>query len=106
MNFIYENQTYRFQILFEIYKKSNADIDYVIELQELAGNLGIGMKAFQAAFKYLYMHDFISMKRQNQENSNYYPTSITHQGIKVVEEVFRNEQKRTEHFPAYREMML
>jgi|GEM_PF-1246175 predicted transcriptional regulator len=107
MNFIYENQTNRFQILFEIYKRSNADIDYVMDLQELASNIGVGMRAFQSAFKYLYMQDLISMKHQSsQGNMNGYPTSITHKGIKALEKVFREETESTEYFPAYREMSM
>lgn len=107
MNFIYENQANRFHILFEIYKRSNADIDYVMDLQELASNIGVGMRAFQSAFKYLYMQDLISMKHSNSYgNMNAYPTSITHKGIKAVEKVFRDETQSTDYFPAYREMQM
>jgi predicted transcriptional regulator len=107
MNHIHENQTFRFQILFELYKKSNADVDYVMDLQELATNIGIPMKAFQSAFKYLFMQDLISMRHQNTDNNgNPYPTSITHKGIKAVEHVFWNENKSTEYFPPYRQMYM
>lgn len=109
MNIIIENQTYRFQILFEIYKKSNTDIDFATDLQELAMNLGVGNRAFQSSYKYLYMQDLISM-RPNMDNnggggSNYY-ASITHKGVKAVEEVFRFPEKASEYFPPYREMMM
>lgn len=109
MNFVYENQTFRFQMLFELYKRSNADIDYVMDFQQLAGDLGIGMKAFQACFKYLYMQDLIKMRQQNggrDNGNNNYPASITHRGIRAVEEVFRDENRKTEFFPPYREMMM
>lgn len=110
MNFINENQMYRFQILWELYKQTNADIDQAYDLRELSNQIGIGNRSFQAAYKYLYMQDLISMRPASEGNggnmSSNYMASITHRGIKAVEEAFRFANKATEYFPAYREMMM
>lgn len=108
MNFINENQTYRFQILFELYRQGNADIDQARDLRELASNLGLNSKSFNAAFKYLYMQDLISMKpsSMNNEGQSSYFATITHRGIKAVEDALRQANQATNYFPAYREMMM
>lgn len=107
-NFVQEYQIYRFQILMELYRVSHSDMDYVANIQELASNVGINNQAFQAAYKFLYMHEMIRMQ-PGMSNSNggqqQYRASITHRGLKVVEEVFRHQNKPTEYFPPYREMM-
>lgn len=107
MNFIQENQIYRFQILWELYQQSNADIDQVFDLQNVASNRGIGIKSFQSAYKYLYMQDLISIQPNKSQGENgMYFVSITHKGIKSIEDVFRDVLKSTEFFPPYREMMM
>ncbi|EAY31168.1 hypothetical protein [Microscilla marina] len=108
-NIVQENQIYRFQILMELYKTSNSDMDFIANIQELASNVGISNMAFQAAYKYLYMHELIrmhpSMATSGTGSQTQYQASITHQGMKVVEEVFKYQHKATEYFPPYREMM-
>jgi hypothetical protein len=108
MNFIQENQIYRFQILLELYQQSKADIDFVCDLQVLSTHKGIGLKPFQSAYKYLYMQDLIHIHPTSptQNDTNSYLVSITHKGIKALEEVFRDITKPTEYFPSYREMMM
>lgn len=105
-NFVQENQHYRFQILMELYRVSNSDMDYVTNIQELASNIGINHQTFQAAYKYLYMHELIRMHpSMSFGNQSQYRASITHLGMKVVEEVFKFPQKASEFFPPYHEMM-
>ncbi len=110
MNIINENQTYRFMILLELYKQSNADIDYAYDLREMANQIGIGNRSFQSAYKYLYMQDLISMRPTSDSNGggngSSYLATITHKGIKAVEETCRRANQATEFFPAYREMMM
>lgn len=107
-NFVQEYQIYRFQLLMEMYQTSHSDIDYVSNIQELASNVGMNNKAFQAAHKFLYMHELIRMQPSmaNGGGSNHqYRASITHRGLKAVEEAFKFPNKPTEFFPPYREMM-
>lgn len=107
MNFIQENQMYRFQILLELYQQSRADIDFVCDLQIISSHKGIGVKSFQSAYKYLYMQDLVNIHpSQTQNDVNNYFVSITHKGVKALEEVFRDITKPTEYFPPYREMMM
>lgn len=107
MNFIQENQIYRFQILLELYQQSKADIDFVCDLQILSSHKGIGLKSFQSAYKYLYMQDLIHIHpSQTQNDAHNYFVSITHKGIKALEDVFRDITKSTEYFASYREMMM
>lgn len=101
IRFIFEKQTNRFFMLFELYKKSNTNIDYAEDLQMLAYNQGMGMKSFFPAWKYLQMEGLIKV-RPGREN---YYASITHKGIKAIEEVFTDEGVHTYYFPPYREMI-
>lgn len=98
---IFEKQSHRFFMLFELYKRSKANIDYAEDMQMLAFNQGQGMKSFYPAWKYLQVEQLIRV-RPGREN---YYASITHKGIKAIEEVFRDENRYTEYFPSYREMM-
>jgi predicted ArsR family transcriptional regulator len=103
--FINEFQSYRFQILAEMYKRSNADIDFVLDVQKIAEQLGIHNRNFQSVFKYLYMEEFIQVRAMNQQGGESYQASIKHKGIRAVEEVFQNPNRATDYFPSYREMM-
>lgn len=97
---IFEKQAQRFFILFELYKQSDANIDYATDLQSIAYNEGIGFRSFMPAFKYLQMEELVRVR----PGGSSYIASITHKGIKAIEEVFRNENEHTYYFPAYREM--
>ncbi len=97
---IFEKQAQRFTVLFELYKQSDANIDYATDLQDLAFNEGVGMRSFSPAFKYLQMEELIRVRPGRSS----YIASITHRGIKAIEEVFQNENEPTYYFPAYREM--
>jgi predicted transcriptional regulator len=98
---VFEKQSHRFNMLFELYKRGNANIDYADDIQTLAYNHGLGFKSFFPAWKYLQLEGLIKI-RPGREN---YYASMTHKGIKAIEEVFWDENKRTEYFPPYREMM-
>jgi predicted transcriptional regulator len=98
---IFEKQMNRFHILFELYKQSDANIDYATDVQILAYNQGVSFKAFTTAWKYLQMEEMIKIR----PGGSGYIANITHRGIKAVEEVFQDENERTYYFPAYREMM-
>lgn len=97
---IFEKQSQRFFLLFELYKQSNANIDYATNLQNIAFNQGLGLRSFTPAWKYLQMEGLIKVRPGSQN----YLASITHNGIKAIEEVFFNENDPTYYFPAYREM--
>lgn len=102
LQIVFERQWHRFQILFEIYKRSNADIDTAYDLRELSLNHGMKFLDFLPAWKYLQMEDLIRVRFR--QSSNKYYACMTHQGLKAIEEVFFNENKPTYYFPAYREM--
>lgn len=98
---VFEKQSHRFFMLFELYKRSNANIDFAEDLQMLAYNQGMGHRSFFPAWKYLQIEGLI---RVRHGRDNYY-ASITHKGIKAIEEVFEDESEYSKYFPPYREMM-
>jgi hypothetical protein len=104
---IREKRLYRFRLLFELYKRSDADIDVVQNLQDIATQLGIHHHQFSPAWKYLHMEELIMMRPAAafQSPEFRYQASITHKGIKAIEEVFLNEHQPTYYFPSYREVM-
>lgn len=102
MRIVFEKQSHRFYMLFELYKRSKANIDYADDIQALAYNHGMSFKSFFPAWKYLQIEGLIKIKPGSRES---YYASITHKGIKAIEQVFWDEHKRTEYFPPYWEMM-
>lgn len=98
---IFEKQAQRFTMLFELYKQSDANIDYATDIQNIAFNEGVGMRSFFPAFKYLQMEELIRIRPGRSS----YVASITHKGIKAIEEVFQDENVATYYFPPYREMV-
>ena len=108
VNFIRERRIYRFQLLIELYRQSNTDPDKAMNLYEIASKQGMSPRNFKPAWKYLMMEELIQAKPyQDSSNSNYdtsYWFSITHKGIRAIEEVFLDEYKHTYYFPSYREI--
>ncbi|MCC5945561.1 MAG: hypothetical protein JJT94_11555 [Bernardetiaceae bacterium] len=104
--FMNEFQVYRFQILAEMYKRSHADMDFVMDVQKIADQFGMNHRSFQSVFKYLYMEEFIQVRSMNQQSGDSYQASIKHKGIRAVEETYQNLNKPTQYFPSYRDMML
>ncbi|TAF67432.1 MAG: hypothetical protein EAZ55_03715 [Cytophagales bacterium] len=93
----------------ELYKRSDANVDFATDLQSLAINEGIGLRSFMTAWKYLHMEELIKIRPMSsygsfQGNPHYY-ASITHKGIKAIEDVYNNDQEPTYYFPPYREMI-
>jgi predicted transcriptional regulator len=107
VNFIRERRIHRFQLLIELYRQTGADPDQVVDLQEIASKQGMTPRYFKPAWKYLMMEELIQL-RPYQDNSNVnsmsYWFTITHKGIRAVEEVFLDEYKHTYYFPSYREI--
>lgn len=101
IRFIFEKQSHRFFILFELYKESDASIDFACNLRNIASKQGLGLRSFMPAFKYLQMEELIRVRPSEQG----YMATITHHGVKAIEEVFRNENESTYYFPSYREMI-
>jgi len=108
VNFIRERRIHRFQLLIELYRQTNADLDRVINLQEIASKQGMSPRNFKPAWQYLMMEELIQLRPyQDSSNPSYdmsYWFTITHKGIRAVEEAFLDEYKNTYYFPSYREM--
>lgn len=106
LQLVFERQWYRFRILFELYKRSNANIDFSCDLHEMAMNQGIKFFDFIPAWKYLQMEELIRMRygQSNNGMNGKYTACLTHKGLKAIEEVFHNEIEPTYYFPAFREM--
>ncbi|WP_045113014.1 hypothetical protein [Microscilla marina] len=99
---VFDRQWHRFRILFELYKRSNADIDTVYDLRELSMSQGIKLLDFLPAWKYLQMEELIRVRFGG--STGRYQACLTHSGLKAIEEVFFNENEPTYYFPAFREM--
>ncbi|MCC5945562.1 MAG: hypothetical protein JJT94_11560 [Bernardetiaceae bacterium] len=104
---IREKRTYRFRLLFALYKKADANMDAVYDMQELAMQAGMNHNQFLSAWKYLHMEELIQVRPYHEQSAQEgrYHARLMHKGIKAIEEVFLNENQYTYYFPAYREMM-
>lgn len=100
MNIINDNKTDRFIVLFSLYIAANADPEYAINIEMLAQNRSIGRTEMKKIFKYLVEEKFIEPHDGGVE----FLATITHKGLRVVEEVFLDNQKQTYYFPPYKEM--
>ncbi|MGB0524934.1 MAG: hypothetical protein ACPGJS_18320 [Flammeovirgaceae bacterium] len=100
MKIIAQQKTNRFKLLLALYIACDADCDFSINMEQLAEQRQIPYKRFLKAFRYLVDENFI----QRAEGGGEAQASITHKGIKVLEEVFLDSQKQTYYFPPYREM--
>jgi ssDNA-specific exonuclease RecJ len=94
-------KTERFYLLFALYIASEADYDHALNLNQLAENRGLKPNKFRKIWKYFMEENFITPKDGGLE----YLASITHRGVKAVEEVFLDQYKQTYYFPSFREMM-
>ncbi|MGF1532452.1 MAG: hypothetical protein ACFCUI_02015 [Bernardetiaceae bacterium] len=104
MNIVDENKRHRFTLLFSLYIASEADYDHAMNLEMLGQNRGLRGKDLKKSYNYLKEEGFITPKEMGPDLR--YHASITHKGVKAVEEVFRNEYEPTYYFPPYREMIL
>lgn len=100
MELIDVHKTNRFKLLLALYIASDADYDHSINMKSLAEQRELDDPKFMRAFKYLQEERFITL----EDGGNDYLASISHKGIKVVEEVFLDPAKQTYYFPPYRKM--
>ena len=103
---VHYKRTERFMLLYALYRKSNASLDFGYNLRDLATEEGLGYKVFKSAFDYLSSEKLIKPKSQSDSFEYFFFAGITDKGINAVEDVFREESKDTFYFPAYSEMML
>jgi predicted transcriptional regulator len=101
MNIVNDQKTSRFLVLFSLYIASNADYEHAINLETLAQNRGLDAADLRKVFRYLVEERFIEPR---DEGGTEFHAVLTHKGVKVVEEVFLDNQKSTYYFPAYKEM--
>lgn len=101
MNVIYDNQVNRFTTLFALYISSGGSHEVAKNMKNLADYNGIVSREFRKVFSYLVEEELI--KRHDGEEDSYY-ASLTHKGIKAVEEVFIDPLEKTYYFPPYAEM--
>lgn len=108
-NLIFDKQTERFNLLFALYKKSNANAEMSFNMRELASQNGMGYHAFRSAYDYLVAEDLIQPRHYSGgsegQDSYYYYSSITTKGMNAIEETFRNMHQDSTYFPAYHRMM-
>lgn len=100
MELIDVHKTSRFKLLLALYIACDADYDHAINMQALGEQREMEDAKFNRAFKYLQEERFV----QREDGGNDCLASITHKGIKVIEEVFLDPAKQTYYFPPYRKM--
>ena len=103
---VHYKRTERFMLLYALYRKGNASMDFGYNLRDLASEEGLGYKVFKSAFDYLCGEGLVRPRAQSDSHDYFFYAGITDKGINAVEEVFRDESKDTYYFPAYRDMML
>jgi predicted transcriptional regulator len=101
MNVIYDNQVNRFTTLFALYISSGGSSEVAKNMKNLADYNGIVSREFRKVFSYLVEEELI--KRHDSEEESYFG-SLTHKGIKAIEEVFIDPFEKTYYFPPYAEM--
>ena len=100
MHLIKDNKINRFQVLLNLYVAVNGYYDIVKNLKMIAEHQAITGNDFKSAFKYLAEEELIELREGDGE----YFASLSHKGLKAVEEVFLDPNKETYYFPSYREM--
>jgi len=100
MNLIHDNKTNRFVVLFSLYIAVGGHYDFVKNIKVLAEHNAISSRDFKSAFRYLSEENLIELSNGEEE----YYGSITHKGLKAVEDVFIDTNQPTYYFPAYRDM--
>ncbi len=101
INVIFDNQVNRFTTLFALYISSGGSCEVAKNIQNLADYNGIVSREFRKVFSYLVEEELI--KRHGDEEEGFH-ASLTHKGIKAIEEVFINPMEKTYYFPPYSEM--
>lgn len=102
---VHQKQSERFNLLYSLYRRSNSNSDYVCNFRELAQEEGFNYKMFKSAFDYLCHHRLVGIRTRFDERDHNFYCYITEEGIRAIENVFRNENETTYYFPAYRQMM-
>ena len=100
MELIDVHKTNRFRLLLALYIACDADYDHSINMQSIGEQREMETAKFNRAFRYLQEERFIALT----DGGNEFLASITHKGIKVIEEVFLDPAKQTYYFPPYRTM--
>ena len=83
----------RFQFLHEIYDLSNADINRYYQSYKVGEKLGYSNKLTTQVIQYLEKEGLIKFRTDAMTT-----ISITHEGIKEVEQALTNPNEATEHF--------
>lgn len=97
MNIVNVNKAKRFSVLFSLYIASEADYEHALNLETLGENRGLSAREVRRIFQYLQEEGFIREK----DGGGDFHASLTHKGIKSVEEVFLDLNRQTYYFPAY-----
>ncbi len=108
-NLMFDKRAERFYVLYALYKRVNGSTDFAINLRDAAYSEGVGYHAYRTAYNYLVSERLIEPRMKSDgtneyETYNYY-ACITTKGINAAEESFREPEKDTQYFPAYRQMM-
>jgi len=93
------NQSQRFELLAVLYAKTQSGSVPIWDLSQVANEKGINKHQFDRAFEYLLQEGLVNSPIEG------YFTKITHLGIKAIEDVFKEVNKPSQHFPAYTRMI-
>lgn len=104
MELIRQHKTNRFTLLLQLYVATNGFYDVVKDLRIIGEHNGISGNNFRSAFKYMTEEGLVELKTGEKGGDDEYYVSLSHKGIKALEEVFLDVNEDTYYFPAYREM--
>jgi len=97
MNIVNVNKAKRFSVLFSLYIATEADYDHALNVGIIGENRGLSAREVRRIFQYLHEEGFIKEK----DGGSDFHASLTHKGVKSVEEVFLDLNRQTYYFPAY-----
>jgi len=107
-NLIFDKQSERFNLLFALYKRANANSEMSFNMRDLASQNGLGYHSFRSAYEYLVAEELIQPRHYsggNEGQDTYFYASMTTKGMNAVEESFKNTHQDSAYFPAYHRMM-
>jgi len=85
----------RFKVLQELYKQTNGDEHVFANINDICKKIGVPHSEYNALSKYLEGESLIEFRALGGI------VSISHWGVKEIEEAHSNPDNPTEHFPAF-----
>jgi hypothetical protein len=95
---IEKEQYNRLMVLVELYRITNGDRRKAVQLNKLGSEHGVKNGAFDRAYDFLMNEGLISA------HGGGYTCTISHEGIKLVEDAVQNPHTATRHFAPLAEL--